>query len=258
MSLRCENASVTIGSASILRDVSLSCERGVFTALIGPNGAGKSTLLKALAGQLHLTAGSVFLDESPLGTIDKQQLARRRAVMTQNATIVFDFRVEEVLALGVVGSTMSDAQFREATAQLCVDCDIEHLLTRSYNTLSGGEQQRVQFARALLQLQDTATDGQDQYLLLDEPTSSLDLSHELTLLKRAAEAAAGGIGVLAVMHDLNLAARFAQRIAILQHGELAAFGSPSEVLQDELLSAVYSTPVQVEQHAGLQRLVIHT
>ncbi|MEM9530261.1 MAG: heme ABC transporter ATP-binding protein [Pseudomonadota bacterium] len=260
MSLAARSVSVRLGGRLILDDVSLICDSQQTTALIGPNGAGKSTLLRTLAGEIGASDGEVLVDRLPITQLSAVALAGRRAVMTQSSEIVFDFTVEEVLSLGMISDRLRPAERQAAIERVARDSDIRHLQSRSYNTLSGGEKQRVQFARALLQIRPAAGDDTDQapYLLLDEPTSSLDLSHELMLLEAVTREASRGVGVLIVIHDLNLAARFADQIALMQDGRIMAVGAPQEVLDNQRLSDVYRTPVRVEHHQDLDRLVVYT
>ena len=150
------------------------------------------------------------------------------------------------------------SQRRAATRQVAHECQIDGLMTRTYNTLSGGERQRVQFARCLLQIWQPPDQIETRYLLLDEPTSSLDVSHELLVLRIAKQYARRSAGVLIVLHDLNLAARFCDDVVLMFDGRVIESGEPFNVFEDELLSDVYSTPIRVEWHDSLERVVIHT
>jgi len=257
--LAAKDVTVDIAGRAILRKVSAAVEPGTVTALVGPNGAGKSTLLRALCGDHDPIAGSITLNGRRLADIGIAEQARLRSVMSQSSGVAFDFLVDDILRMGWVqsGETVMDA-FECALSAVIRECDIRDLLHRTFNTLSGGEQQRVQFARALLQIWPEENSKSARYLLLDEPTSSLDLGRELLVLRLARRAAARRIGVLVVLHDLNLAARFADAIVLLERGRVIASGSPADVLDSERLSEVYRTPVQVEQHAGLDRLVVYS
>lgn len=255
MSLAAKTVSVTRQGREVLRRADLAVEAGQLVALIGPNGAGKSTLLRVMAGDLRPTKGTVFLDHQSLRLFRAGELARRRAVMMQSTTVVFDFGVAEILEMGWVGA--GDAERAEAVRAVAERCQLGNLLHRTFNTLSGGEQQRVHFARAILQLSGHREPA-DRYLLLDEPTASLDLSHEQQLLRSARALCEEHIGVLVVLHDLNLAARFADRIVLLNDGAIVAQGEPSTVLTSQLLSDVYGLPLTVEHHARLSRLAIYS
>lgn len=275
MTLRAENVSLQLGGRQALKAVSLEVSPGAVTALVGPNGAGKSSLLRILSRELKPCEGRVTLDGQPLHLFQVRELARLRSHMGQSAIIAFDFLVEEVLAMGWLGRR---EDFRPALLEVVARCDLGALLGQHFNRLSGGEQQRVQFARALLQVwrskEAALAEGgsshtrlgrrcpdagrEARYLLLDEPTANLDLCHELLALRLARRASKDNLGVLMVLHDLNLAARFADRVALMADGALISAGAPEEVFRDEALSDLYGTRVFVERHLRLNRLVVHT
>lgn len=255
MTLQARDVSLRLGANAVLDGVSVAVSPGSFAALVGPNGAGKSSLLRVLSGDLAPNRGDVTLEGEPIALFATRDLAQLRSVMGQSATIAFDFYVEEVLAMGWLGAAVA---YREALRDVVRRCALDGLLGRRFNTLSGGESQRVQFARALLQIWRGGAGAAPRYLLLDEPTASLDINHELALLRLARQACADNVGVLAVLHDLNLAARFADRVALLDDGAIVAAGAPDAVLTAERLSRVYATPVRVENHPRLERLVVYT
>ena len=265
MMLCARHVSLRFGPAHVLTDVSMELRPGTVTALAGPNGAGKSSLLRIMSGEIEPSDGAVRLNGRQLARLNPAEQARRRSVVVQSASMAFDFFVEEVLAMGRHQGRGSDQD--NAVAGIIGDCKIGHLIGRRYNSLSGGERQRVQFARALLQVwQPSASrnlrchrelDAEPRYMLLDEPTASLDLAHELLILRLARRACENNIGVLLVLHDLNLAARFADRVALLAGGVMVADGPPTEVFTDGTLSHVYRTSIQVERHERLGRLVVH-
>jgi len=255
-SFRAENISVVLGRTEILAGSTVTVLPGTIHALVGPNGAGKSTLLRSMCGDHPLTSGRISLNGRPLDDIGFEEQAELRSVMSQSSHIAFEFIVEDVLRMGWVrGADCPAADFERALQTIVAECEIGHLLARSFNTLSGGEQQRVQFARSLIQIW-SDDDSTARYLLLDEPTASLDLAHELLVLRLARRAAERGTGVLVVLHDLNLAARFADTVSIMREGRVAACGKPEDVFADDTLSAVYRTPVTVERHSRLDRLVV--
>lgn len=277
MTLRAQSVTLRLGTAQVLKEVSLEVTVGAVTALVGPNGAGKSSLLRVLSGEIALPG--VSMDGKPLAEMAIRDLARRRSVMTQSASMAFDFLVAEVLAMGWVDATREEcaaaleeraaaleertAALEERTAALeavACDCLVDHLLDRRFNTLSGGERQRVQFARCWLQIwrrEKSGSQAPSRYLLLDEPTANLDLAHELLVLRLARRASAANVGVLIVLHDLSQAARFADRIALLDNGAMVATGPPEAVLTNATLSRVYRTPLCVEHSPSLGRLVVH-
>ncbi|MEM8982957.1 MAG: heme ABC transporter ATP-binding protein [Pseudomonadota bacterium] len=258
MTLAAHNVSLTINGTDIVSEVDLAIEPSTVTALVGPNGAGKTSLLRMLTGEAQPSNGFVSLDDWPLKEFGLQEQARRRSVMTQHNHVAFDFSVADILELAWEPYRHKAPLPRDIEQHICQQCDIAHLRARIFNTLSGGERQRVQFARALLQLRGPNDGDDNRYLILDEPTSSLDVAHELDLLRMTRNAAQSGIGVCIVLHDLNLAARFCDRIVLLEQGHVIADGPPAECLTSERLSSLYKTAIQVEWHAQLDRMVIHS
>ena len=225
---------VTIGRARLVAGVSLAVAAGEVVALVGPNGAGKSTLLAVLAGDRPPTAGSVELAGRPVLGQSGRDLARRRAVLPQRAGLSAGFTALEVVMLGQDAGPPAE-RVRAARRRLAA-VELAGLADRAYPTLSGGEQQRVQLARVLEQLGDAG----GRALFLDEPTAALDPRHQHLVLGLARRAAAAGHAVVVVLHDLNLAALHADRVAVLARGQLAALGAPREALDPELLRDVFA------------------
>lgn len=247
MSLVARDLRIRREGRQLLDGVDLHLEPGELHVVLGANGAGKSTLLHALAGDLRPAAGTVTLDGQPLHLMPVRALARRRAVLPQIDALDFAFTVREVVALGrYAAADDTDAIVAAALAAT----DTTALAERIYPTLSGGERSRVRLARALAQLWDV-DDGAGRYLLLDEPTAALDLAHQQACMRIVTRFAAGGAAVLAVLHDPNLAMRYADRVSLLREGRLLASGPPREVLDAARLSAVYDTPLRVVDVAGL-------
>jgi iron complex transport system ATP-binding protein len=225
----------------VVNDVSLRADRGAVTAIVGPNGSGKSTLVRALLGRVPLLSGRILIDGTDAASITRRQLARRCAVVTQREDTTFARSVAEYIALGRYPHTNS------WTSTASVDSDavlaaaqragVEPLLDRVTDELSGGEWQRVRVARALAQ----GGEG----LVLDEPTSYLDIAHEMQIFQLAVALAAAGTAVLLVSHQLNLVARFATSMVLLHKGSVAATGTPDSVMRGELLERVYDWPLVV-------------
>nr|WP_245551189.1 heme ABC transporter ATP-binding protein [Nocardia paucivorans] len=230
------------GTRRVLDDIDIDIRAGDVVALVGPNGAGKSTLLAVLAGELEPTTGVVELDGRPITGWTPVDMARRRAVLPQNHTVGFPFTAAEVVTMGRAPWQRTPRRDRDAEliAAAMTATDVTHLADRPFTGLSGGERARVALARVLAQ--DTTT------LLLDEPTAALDLGHQEAVLGLAAERAAAGAAVVVVLHDLGLAAAYADRVAVLDAGRLVADGPPRTVLTGELLSRVYRYPVEVLDH----------
>ncbi|WP_067563355.1 heme ABC transporter ATP-binding protein [Nocardia acidivorans] len=243
VTLRARGVCLTRGGGNrVLDGVDFEVVAGQIVALVGPNGAGKSTLLAALAGELAPSEGTVELDGQPLTDWAPLDMARRRAVLPQNHTVGFPFTAREVVAMGRAPWARTDRQDADDTviAAALAATDVEHLAARAFPALSGGERARVALARVLAQ--DTAT------LLLDEPTAALDLGHQEQVLHLARARATAGAAVVVVLHDLGVAAAYADRVAVLDSGRIAADGPPRRVLTTELLTRVYKHPVDVFDH----------
>lgn len=233
--------SVRHGPRLVLAGLDLDVMPGQVLAIVGPNGAGKTTLLRALSGELRPDTGSVLLDAADLRDWTPLALARRRAVMSQQHALAFDLAVEEVVELGRLpwSAITTRAQSALACRAAIREAGAEPLLGRAYATLSGGEQARVQFARALAQLHGAGM--REQILFLDEPTANLDVAFRLHLLGRARALADAGMAVVIILHDLNEALAVADRGVLLEEGAIAATGPIEDVLRPELLSRIYGT-----------------
>jgi iron complex transport system ATP-binding protein len=235
---------VTIAGRSILDGVDLAVRPGELVALIGPNGAGKSTALGVLAGDTEPQSGAAFIDGRDARGIKVAELGRLRAVLLQQKGVSFSYPVREVVAMGRMPwarTPQSDDDDAIVSAAL-ERTSTAHLADRDVTTLSGGELARVSLARVLAQ--------RCPIVLLDEPTDALDLGHQEQVLTLAAELARGGSAVLAVLHDLNLAAAYADRVVLLSGGRVVADGPPEEVLTAERVADVYAYPVDVIPHPG--------
>ena len=248
MTIRAISISAEIDGIPLLSDMSLEIVPGEVLALVGPNGAGKSTLLSVLAGDLNPVQGSIFYNKRNIAQLDVQERAHYRSVMSQALPMVFDFSVKDIVEMGWLhnGQHFYSDHFKSAVQQIIDQCNISSLINRRFNTLSGGEQKRVHFARALLQLWKYEDSLEAKYLMLDEPLANLDIRHELSLLAVIRKAAASGIGVLIILHDLNLAAKFADKVAMLNQGRIVGLGVPEDVLTTQLLTSVYDVPVNVK------------
>lgn len=239
VALAVSRASYGYGSHAILRDVSIEVREGEVLALVGPNGAGKSTLLSLLAGDADPDHGTVFLQGRAFPEWSAKERARRRAVLLQQNQMVFPFTGQQVIEMGRapwIGTPESDAD-EEAIARAIGFTDAGHLLHRTFPTLSGGEKARISLARVLAQ--------EAPIVLLDEPTAALDLRHQEDVLRVARELAGSGAAIVVVLHDLSLAGAYADVVAVLDRGRVAASGAPSDVLTPELIGAVYGLEVRV-------------
>ncbi|MFW9270198.1 heme ABC transporter ATP-binding protein [Pseudomonas sp. NR3] len=243
--LRAQNLYIRRGHKTVLADIDLQLTPGEVLGVLGPNGAGKSTLLAGLCGEMRPAQGEVWLDDRPLAQWEGSERARRLAVLPQTSTLDFAFRVEEVVSLGRLphqSGRIRDGQIVELALRAA---DAAHLQGRNYLSLSGGERQRVHLARVLAQLWPGEA---GQILLLDEPTSMLDPLHQHTILQAVREFSGRGAAVLVILHDLNLAARYCDRLLLLASGRPVALDSPQQVLRPEPLKAVFGLDVLVQSH----------
>jgi iron complex transport system ATP-binding protein len=248
--------SVRVGAKALIDDVSLSIASGETVALVGPNGAGKSTLLRALSGELAPSGGGIKLKGHDPRAYKPQVLALHRAVLSQHVDVAFPFSVAEVVRMGA-GETRGPAVETMAETALA-EVDMGHMRDRIIGTLSGGEQQRVHLARVLVQLGCGEAKYGPGVLLLDEPTASLDLCHQLDLLAIIKRCTARGTTVITIMHDLNLAALFARRIVALHNGRVARDGTPEATITDDMLAEVFRVAGAVNQApAGLPFVLPH-
>jgi len=243
--LQAENVRIQRGTKTVLEKIDLDLRPGEMLGVLGPNGAGKSTLLGALCGELKPASGEVRLDGRPLAHWSAAARAQRLAVLPQSSTLSFSFRVEEVVAMGRMPHDSGHVRDAEVIHAALQAADAAHLMGRSYTALSGGERQRVHLARVLAQLW---PGGNGQTLLLDEPTSALDPLHQHTTLQAVREFADRGAAVLVILHDLNLAARYCDRLLLLEGGRPFALDSPDAVLQPDALKTVFGLEVLVQRH----------
>lgn len=246
VALVADQLSVSLSGRPVLKDISLRISPGEVLVIVGPNGAGKSTLLRVLSGEMHPDHGTASINNTPINEISAAALARQRSLMPQHASLTFPFKVRDVVAMGR-DPFRDDADHGADSAAITWGMnatDVSILADRPYTRLSGGEQQRVQLARVLTQSWRQAGTVTPRYLLLDEPTASLDLAHQHATLHLAKELANEGAGVVAVVHDLNLAALYADRVAVLSLGSLAALGTPDDVLMPELIEEVFGLQVR--------------
>lgn len=242
MTLEAKSIAVKLGRRQVLNGVDFSARSGQVTAIVGPNGSGKTTLLRAMTGEVP-HQGRVFLNSTDVSTLHPWQLAAIRAVQPQSSSIAFPFTVHEIVRLGLsAGLSASD---NTVPLQALNAVGLGGFAGRMYQDLSGGEQQRVQLARVITQVWEPVVDDAPRWLILDEPVASLDIGHQFTVMDLARSYASRGGGVVAVMHDLNLTAMFADHVVLMEAGKVAVTGSPAEVLSDETLTRTYGCPVPV-------------
>lgn len=239
------NIGYAIRGRNLVQDISFAVEPGEFWAIVGSNGAGKSTLMKLLSREYTPTTGTISFHGKDLADYKLKELAKKRAVLAQQNNITLAFSAEEIVLMGrypYYSADPSDDDL-DIVAECLRKAGVSHLKDRSYPTLSGGEQQRVQVARTLAQIWNI-----DQgLLLLDEPTTGMDLLHQYETFKLAKEMAGKGYGVIAVIHDLNHALQYADKVLVLKSGQIISKGEPDKALTEDIIKAAFGLSVQIIQ-----------
>ncbi len=254
--LKAHNISVNIGAKSILKSCSVAIEPGRFTAVVGPNGAGKSSLLKVMAGETRQYSGGISLNGKALKQYKTRELSKARAVLPQHTVVNFPFTVLQVIEIGRYAHQTSAAENSAIIDEAMTLTGLTTFRDRAYQTLSGGEMQRVQMARVIAQIWDDSSEP--RYLLLDEPTSSLDLAQQHALLSLAKSLCHRSIGVMAVLHDLNLAVQYADDILFLKRGETTAYGPLKKVATQAVIEQTFDHPVRLIEDRGQRVIVTET
>jgi iron complex transport system ATP-binding protein len=244
--LRTESISYSIGKKTILAGISAEFHPGEFNMILGPNGSGKSSFLKIFSGEVHASEGNVFYGVKKIREIKTDELAKYRAVMSQQPELSFPLTVDEVVMMGRYphfnfNPNKKDIAICEAVMERM---NLSPFKERNYLTLSGGEKQRVQFARVLAQIWEQPAEG-TRYLFLDEPLTSLDINYQQEFLQVAREFTKKDTVLVAVMHDINLATQYADRLFFLKQGELIAHGRPKEILNEALIKKVFDVDITI-------------
>lgn len=245
--IEAQDLSVRYGHHRILRDIGFDAKAGEVTVIVGPNGSGKTTLLKALCGDLPYT-GSIRLNGRDIAGLKPREMAAHRGVLAQETTLSFPFTVAEVVRIGIsaIGEPVNGRAFRDRrVSEALAAVDLQGFAGRFYQELSGGERQRVQLARVLCQIWEPVNEDGPRWLFLDEPVSSLDIRHQIGVMELAIDYARRGGGVIAVMHDLNLTAMFADHVTLLSRGDVVASGAPEMVMTDTALSETFGCQLRV-------------
>lgn len=249
--LEARSVTYRLNGRQLLADVSVRVRLGIVHVLVGPNGAGKTTLMRLLAGELTPSSGTVYLDGRPLPSYSSEELAQRRAVLPQQTVLQFFFRAREVVWMGrypyLRERRWAPEEHWEAVVEAMRVTETAYLADQPYPLLSGGERTRIDLARVLAQ--------RTPVLLLDEPSASLDLRHQMLLLTIMRRLADAGAAVLAIVHDLNLAAT-ADEVWLIDRGQLVAAGPPHTVLTPQALEQVYGWPVSVLRRPDSERPLV--
>ena len=252
MSIEIKNISLNINNKNILKNINLKVIPGEILSIIGPNGAGKSSLVNLVAGDYLPSKGKIFYDRNDLKTLTLEEKSRKRSVMGQFSRIAFDFKVKEVIQFGWVenGIEIFSNIFEDIILRISKLCNVENLLNRNINSLSGGELKRVQLAKTLVQLYNPSSHiKENKYALLDEPLANLDLFYEIEFLKIIKNISKDqGVGIMLIIHDLNLAAKFSTKLALLHSGEIKDYGKPKNVLKPSILKTIYNMNMKVQKN----------
>jgi len=249
-SMQVESLTVRRGGREVLSGVSLDLPIGEVLGVLGPNGAGKSSFLGACCAELPISNGCIRFDGLSSQGAGALSLARTRAVLPQHSAMTFELPVTDVVSMGAYPfPEVSPTQVRQWVGEAIAQIDLEHKAQQSYKALSGGEQQRVQFARVLVQTRAIMQLKGFAYLFLDEPTASLDPKHQVLLMQVVrALACESRTAVVVVLHDLNMAARWCDRLMLMADGTICALDEPAKVLEEALLERVYGLPMVVRTH----------
>jgi iron complex transport system ATP-binding protein len=252
-----DTVSISLSGRQVVSGLSFAARPGALTAIIGPNGSGKTTTLRALSGE-RAYSGRIEISGCDLRTMSAADMALTRGVLQQSVSLGFPFRVREILEMGIIaGDVHSRAEAETVMAAALKAVDLAGFENRVATALSGGEQARMHMARVLCQISSPMRDGRPRWLFLDEPVASLDVKHQLAIMTLARAFAEAGGGVMAVMHDLNLTAMFADHVVMLRGGRLHAAGAPADVFTEAHLAAVYDCALSVHHDPanGLIRIL---
>lgn len=242
MSIRITNLTYQIGDATLLDDVSVEVSKGTIVAVVGPNGSGKTSLIKAASGEIRVNQGEARICGQNIQSLSLSERARMIAVLPQESALDFPFTVEEVVHMGRIPHLASKGVSGSIVETVMLEMQLEKLRGRVYTSLSGGEKQRVQLARVLGQIWDVCDHA---CLYLDEPTAALDLSHQIGLFNTLEQLQARGATTMVVLHDLNLALRYAGQVILLSRGRLLASGDPLEVLSVDNIREAFEVDIDM-------------
>ncbi|WP_427982562.1 heme ABC transporter ATP-binding protein [Agarivorans sp.] len=245
-SIQLSQLDFSLAQNQLFKQLNLSFYSGQHTALLGANGAGKSSLLKLICGDRQQQQGEITILGKPRQQWNKAELSRHLAVLPQSSELSFAFRVSEVVGLGLINSQLSYRDQQQLIKQQLQLMDIWHYRDTPYPQLSGGEKQRVHYARVTAQLANSQLE--QQILLLDEPTSALDLNHQQAVMEHASMLSQQGATVVSVVHDLNLASRYCQRILLLKEGQIYHDGRPEQVLTQSNIAQVFDYQAEILRH----------
>ena len=254
--LKTEGISFSVGSKQLLQETTLQFQPGLFHVIIGANGAGKSTLLKLLAGDLKPTSGKIFLSGRELNTFSKKQLATKRAVLSQQYNLSFPITVQDIVLMGRYPyfSSKPTATDISICNEVMRSLNVYDLRERDYNTLSGGEAQKVQMSRVLAQISG-ASEGEQKILFLDEPVAHLDVKYQQQLLVSAQKLCSRHTTVIAILHDINLTISFADNVLLMKNGKVVHYLTDVRQLSAAIIDEVFDVRSKIAYPEGHQPVV---
>lgn len=241
------NVSVSVHNTILVDNINLYLEAGEVLAVIGPNGAGKTSLVRALTGDLTLQHGTIAFNNKALRDYDQQLRARQLAMLSQQTVLDFPFLAADVVHLGRIPHASSTAENNQIVTETLAAVDMLDRAQQLYPYLSGGEKQRIQLARVMAQIW-RQEDSPTRLLILDEPTASLDVAHSQQLMKIVRQLADDGVAVIMIVHDFNLAARYADSIAVLKNSAIQIMGTPADVITRETMQQVFDVDASIIPH----------
>lgn len=255
MTITLNQVCVSLAGRRVLHGIDLTIHPGQVTALVGPNGAGKSTLLGALAGDVPPETGQIIFNGREIHTIAPKERALMRTVMRQSFDMTFAFLVRDIVEMGVLDH-VAERHKPALVDRALQETDMTEFRDRQVTRLSGGERQRVSFARAVAQIRSSDHLNSARYLFLDEPTASLDMAYQALILNQARSFADQGLGVVVVLHDLNLASAAADRVLLLRDGQLVRDGRPADVVREDVLTRTFAAPVSVFENGSARHVAV--
>lgn len=246
--LQVEKLNFDIGKTKILKDISFDVEENSFVGVIGPNGSGKSTMLKSIYGVNKPSGGEIYFEGENLLKISGKERAKKIAVLAQESSGQFDFSVQQVVEMGRYPHKNAlenySKQDFEIVDRVLKEMKLEDYRERSFNTLSGGEKQRVLISRLLVQ--------ESKFIILDEPTNHLDIGHQIEIMNVIKNM---GVTVLAAIHDMNMAAIYCDKLVVMKKGELLAQGKTEEILTPEMLKTLFNVNAEIHQINGKRQVI---
>ena len=250
-----KNLNYNIAKKDILIDMSFNIKKNNFLAIVGPNGCGKSTLMKTINKSIFLYKGSITLDDIDIEEYDDKELALKRSVLNQSFTFPYSFKAKEIIEMGLYSYTVSVKKKKELLSYIIDKLDIHSLKDKDYQNLSGGEQQKIQLARVVLQIY--VSPKKEKYLFLDEPTLNLDIYYQYKILDLTKELITDlGIGVCAILHDLNQAYIYSNELIMIQEGEIKYYGKTNDILNEKHIFDIFKVKSDFVYSKKLEKTIL--